>query len=221
MVTQAESTLPQPSELADWLHDEELRFRVRLRDVDLMVRADFDESKIHRIQGFYGVAARRHRAAGGVIRDFIGEFPALTLTALVGHAALAYDHGRYWDTFWAELGLPRRLAFENALRESVIPAIDRFELDRFPDLRGRYVSILSVHAGIPIHCLGALVDVAAEYLHRGRSVSGAGLADWISRYTLPVLLLIRGIVRDRSARSAGQRPVHQFVRRRARCQRSG
>jgi len=181
VVAETELPHPAPSELDDWIHDEERRFRARLRAVDLTVRADFDESEIHRIQGFYGIAARRHRSAGGVIRDFIGEFPALTLTALVGHAALAYDHGRYWDTFWAELGLPRTLAFENALRESVIPAIARFDLDRFPDLRGRYVSILSVHAGIPIHCLGALVDVAAEYLHRGRSASGAGLAEWISR----------------------------------------
>lgn len=170
-----------PSELEAWMSDEERKIRVRLSEVDLVVRADFDESEVHRIQGFYGIAARRHRRAGGMIRDFIDRYPALTMTALVGHAALAYDHGRYWETFWAELDLPRTLAFENSLRECVEPNIDRFGLDAFPELRGRYVQMLGVHAGVPIHCMGALIEVADEYLHRGRHASGAGLVDWIMR----------------------------------------
>lgn len=168
-------------ELEAWMSDEERRLRVCLAEVDLAVRADVDEAEVQRIQGFYGIAARRHRSTGRAIRYFIDRYPALTITALVGHAALAYEHGRYWESFWAELGLPRTLAFENALRECVEPNLQRFGLDAFPSLRGQYVQTLGVHAGVPIHCIGALVEVADEYLRRGRSASGAGLVDWIAR----------------------------------------
>ncbi|MFZ3391682.1 hypothetical protein TVH25_00270 [Rhodococcus sp. 7Tela_A2] len=168
-------------ELETWMGDEERRLRVCLGEVDLVVRADLDEAEVQRIQGFYGIAAQRHRRKGRAIRHFIDRYPALTMTALVGHAALAYEHGRYWESFWAELGLPRTLAFENALRECVESNLQRFGLDAFPSLRGQYVQTLGVHAGVPIHCMGALVEVADEYLHRGRLASGAGLMDWIVR----------------------------------------
>ena len=153
----------------------------RLEQVTLAVRSDLSESDVHRLQGFYGIAAQRSRLHRRSFRDFIAQYPALTLSVLVGHAALAYDHGRYWESFWSELGLARSVPFEQTLRESVESNLERFGLDTFPDLHGRYVQILGVHAGIPIHCMDALVAVAAAYLHRGRDPSGAGLAEWIRR----------------------------------------
>ncbi|MCK0093733.1 hypothetical protein MWU77_23465 [Rhodococcus sp. F64268] len=169
------------SDLEQWLADTELEMAGRLDQVNLIVRADFEESEVHRLQGFYGIASKRSRLRRRPVREFVAQYPALTLTVLAGHAALAYEQGRYWESFWEELGVPKTLAFESALRECVEPNLERFGLDVFPELRGRYVQTLGVHSGIPIHCMDALVAVAAMYLHRGMDASGAGLADWITR----------------------------------------
>lgn len=173
---------PIPSDFDAWMSHEENQMRDRLQGVDFVVRVDFSEDEVHRAQGFYGIAARRYRERRrGAARDFIAEYPALTLTVLVGHAALAYEHGRYWESFWSEVGLPRTLNFENALRESVVPLIQRFELADFPELHGRYVQLLGVHAGIPIHCMGDVIDLAADYVGRGRIASGGALVALLSR----------------------------------------
>jgi len=164
-----------------WMSEAESDMACRLEKVNLAVRAGFNESEVHRLQGFYGIAAKRNRLRRRPVAEFIAQYPAITVTVLVGHAALAYEQGRYWASFWDEIGYPHTLAFENALRDSVEPNLERFGLDTFPHLHGRYVQTLGVHAGIPIHCMDNLIDVAATYLHRGKDASGAGLADWIQR----------------------------------------
>lgn len=167
--------------LSEWMSDEEHRLRQALKPVSLVVETNFATDEIRRIQYQYGQAVTALLGRGYAPRDIIKKYPALTLVALVGHAALAYDQGAYWDEFFAELGRPRDLNFENALRQSMVELLDRFKLARFPALEDQrqYVMTFALHAGIPVHCLADLLHVIDDHLTQGRHASGAALIEWL------------------------------------------
>ena len=167
--------------LSDWMSDEEYRLRTALERVSLVVETDFSANEIREAQRHYGQAATDMLRRGHHHRDIIKRYPALTLTTLVGHAALAYDQGAYWDDFWAELQRDRDPNFENALRHHLATLLDKFRLARFPDLEKhhQYVMTLAMHAGIPVHCLGDLLRMVDDHLVHGREARGAALVEWL------------------------------------------
>lgn len=167
--------------LTDWMSDEEYRLRQALEPVSLVVETNITAEKIRQIQRHYGRAATNLLRRGHYHRDIIKAYPALTLTTLVGHAALAYDQGAYWDDFWGELGRERDQNFENALRHNLATLLDKFKLARFPKLekQHQYVMTFAMHAGIPVHCLGDLLRVVDYHLVQGRDATGAALIEWL------------------------------------------
>lgn len=167
--------------LSEWMSDEEHRLRQALSPVSLVVETNFSADEISQIQYRYGQAATALLGRGSSYRDVIQKYPALTLTALVGHAAIAYREGAYWDEFFAELGRPRDLNFENALRHALTDLLDKFKLARFATLEAQhqYVMTFAMHAGIPVHCLGDLLRVVDDHLTQGRDASGAALIEWL------------------------------------------
>lgn len=167
--------------LSDWMSDEEYRLRQSLEQVSLVVETNFSAAEIREAQRRYGQTAAETLLRGYHHREIIKKYPALTLTTLVGHAALAYDHGAYWDDFWAELGRDRDSNFENALRHQLTELLDKFKLARFPELEQhhQYVMTLAMHAGIPVHCLGDLLRVVDDHLIHGREARGAALVEWL------------------------------------------
>ncbi|TLF80945.1 hypothetical protein [Nocardia cyriacigeorgica] len=159
--------------------DEEFRLATALRRVSLFIELDLLAEDIERARELFGRLIHRYRHQFGVER-LIDRFPALTLVTLIGHAALAYEQNKYWDTFWAELDLPHDAEFENLLRSKLRALLGNFGLREFPELRHQYVQVMAVHAGVPAHCLGDLVDVIEDHIAHGRDPSGAAVFEWLT-----------------------------------------
>jgi hypothetical protein len=163
------------------MSEAEDRWRTKLGPVNLVIEADFTAADVRTAQRNFGETAAHMLRWGYRPSEVINEYPALTLTVLVGHAALAYDQGAYWDDFWTKLQMCREQQFETALRHHVAGLLEHFNLARFPRLErdNRYVMMLAMHAGIPVHCLGDLLEVIDEHLIHGREARGAALLDWL------------------------------------------
>lgn len=169
--------------LADWMTDRDYEWRTKLAPVRLVVEADFSADEVRAAQSKYGMAARQLEKNGRTPTEFIRRYPALTLVILVGHAAVAYDQGKYWESFWHELGMPRDEEFETAIRQNTIWLLDKFSLARFPDIERasnkKYVMMYALHAGMPAHCIGDLLAVINQHSSQGRLTNGAALMDWL------------------------------------------
>lgn len=169
--------------LADWMTDTDFEWRTRLKPVNLVIEADLSADEVRNAQSKYGAAAGHLINRGWTHEKIIKRFPALTLMILVGHAALAYDHGAYWESFWEELGMARDAEFENALRRSFTGLLDKFSLARFPQLERessrKYVMMFALHAGIPVHCLAELLALINDHITHGRPAKGAAVVEWL------------------------------------------
>lgn len=166
--------------LKDQADDQEFRVRQGLEKVDLFFELNFDEDELRRCQELFGRIASQNKRIGLSTR-VIERYPALTLATLVGHAGLAYDQGRYWESFWDELGLERDQDFENALRRGLSTLLSKFRLRDFPELRGRnYVMTMAMHAGIPVRCLGDVVEMIEGHVKQGRDATGVALLEWLT-----------------------------------------
>ncbi|MDS1116641.1 hypothetical protein RD149_23110 [Gordonia westfalica] len=168
------------SYLANQASDEEFRIREALKNVSLFFELNFDEDELRRAQELFGRLVAREIGVGTQM-TLIKRYPALTLTTLIGHAGLSYEQGRYWESFWDDLGLDRDPEFENELRRSFFDLLRKFRLREFPDFSGRtYVMAMAMHAGIPVHCLSDLVDVIEDHIQQGRDASGAAVVEWLT-----------------------------------------
>lgn len=171
--------------LMNWMSDADFEWRKRLKRISLVVEADFTAEEIWVAQKKYGAASQHllNRPKRLIHDEIIQKYPALTLVILVGHAALAYDQGKYWESFWGELNLSHDSEFENTLRRSIIGLLDKFSLARFPDIEQdstkKYVMSLAMHAGIPTHCLGDLLTVIEDHIVQGREATGEALMAWL------------------------------------------
>lgn len=169
--------------LSEWISDEDRRWRALLQSVSLVIETNFSEHEVRETQRKFGAAVRQLENQGVSYREIIKRYPALTLLTLVGHASLAYDHGAYWESYWDELGLGRNADFENDTRRSVVEILDKFSLARFPDIERdsnrKYVMMIALHAGIPIHSLRDLLVVIHEHITQGRPATGAAVMDWL------------------------------------------
>ena len=156
--------------IAEWMSDKDFEWHQRLKPVNLVVETNFAADEVREAQSKYGTTAQQLLRRGWTHKEIIRRYPALTLVTLVGHAALAYDHGAYWESYWDELGISRDSEFENELRRSVIGLLDKFGLARFDNIERdsarKYVMTFALHAGIPIHCLGDLLDIMRAYSSR-------------------------------------------------------
>lgn len=166
--------------LADQASDEEFRIRQALDDVSLFFELNLDEDELRRAQELFGRLVARE-VSGGTQSTLIKRYPALTLATMIGHAGLAYEQGRYWDSFWDEIGIDRDQDFEADLRHSLPNLLHKFKLREFSDFSGpNYVLAMAMHSGIPVHCLGDLVDVIEEQVQQGRDATGAALIEWLT-----------------------------------------
>ncbi|MET8780102.1 hypothetical protein ABZV58_34370 [Nocardia sp. NPDC004654] len=159
--------------------DEEFVRAEQLRRVSLFVELNLDSDDIERARELFEWLIHNRRRAQGA-EWIVAKFPALTLTTLIGHAGVAYDRNRYWDSFWEELDLPRDLDFENLLRGKFGDLLRKFGLRRFEELGNQYVQVMAVHAGMPVHCLGDLVDVIEQHIAHGRPPRGAAVFEWLT-----------------------------------------
>ena len=70
-----------------------------------------------------------------------------------------------------------------AIRKSVVGLLDKFALARFPDVEKgdarKYVTMFTLHSGIPIHCLRDLLELAHQHIMRGRPANGLDLTEWL------------------------------------------
>ncbi len=158
--------------------NEEFRQARRLEQVSLFAELNLDYDEIVRTRDLLGQVIREHRRRLGLPR-LLDKFPALTLTTLIGHAGLDYEQGKYWESFWSELDLEREQEFENLLRARLPVYLRKFKMREFPDLGTQYVQMMAVHAGVPVHCLGDLVDVVEQHVAQGRDPSGAAVFEWL------------------------------------------
>lgn len=169
--------------LSDWMSDADYAWRQRLQPVSLVIGTDFSAEEVRDAQRKYGAAARHLLNQGAAHGRIIKRYPALTLLILVGHACLAYDHGAYWESFWDELGMARDPDFENEMRHNIVGLLDKFSLARFPDIERhtgpKYVMMLALHAGIPVHCLRDLLEVIKDHVTQGRPATGAAVIEWL------------------------------------------
>jgi hypothetical protein len=167
--------------LKDWMSDAEHEWRMKLKAVNLVIETDFSAEQVRQVQARYGPAARALLRRDFAPHEIVKKYPALTLMILVGHAALSYEEGKYWEGFWDDLGLPRDQDFERVLRHSITELLTKFSLARFPDVEeegGRkYVMLLALHAGVPVHCLGDLLATINHHIVRGRPATGAALLE--------------------------------------------
>ncbi|MEX7468581.1 hypothetical protein AB4Z39_02605 [Mycobacterium adipatum] len=169
--------------MSEWISDEEHRWRALLQPVSLVIETDFSEHDVREAQRKYGAMVAKADRQGIPYPKIIKRHPALTLLTLVGHASLAYDHGAYWESYWDELGLARNADFENDIRKSIVDILDKFSLARFPDIERdsnrKYVMMLALHAGIPIHSLRDLLVVINDHITQGRIATGAAVMEWL------------------------------------------
>ncbi|WP_233209466.1 hypothetical protein [Mycobacterium sp. ENV421] len=165
------------------MSDADFAWRQRLAPVRLVIETDFSADEVREIQRNLGRAAQQLINRGWSHEEVIKRYPAVSLVALVGHAALAYDHGAYWQSFWEELGLTHSTDFENGIRRQLPALLDKFSLARFPAIElgggSKYVMTLALHAGIPIHCLRDLLEVINDHVLQGRPTSGAAVMEWL------------------------------------------
>jgi hypothetical protein len=169
--------------LKDWLSDAEYEWKQKLKPVNLVIETDFTEKKAAQIKKYWGAAVRALRKHGYNNYEIVKRYPALTLMALVGHASLSYVEGRFWEDFWVDTGVARDQDFEGVLRRSIDDLLIKFSLARFPDAERerarKYVMVLALHSGIPVHCLGDLLGTINEHIVQGRDASGAELLAWL------------------------------------------
>ncbi len=169
--------------LVDWMSDAEYEWRKRLQPVNLVIESDFVARDVRELQSRYGSRTQQLVSQGFARKEMIKKYPAVTLMILVGHASLAYDHGAYWESFWQELGLSRDYEFESALRSNIDAMLRKFSLAKIPDVQKdksrKYVMLLAMHAGIPVHCLDDLLGMLNEHLVNGRMPSGAAVIEWL------------------------------------------
>jgi hypothetical protein len=165
----------------EWLSDEDHRLRAALETVNLVVEMNLTADEIRRVQSRYGLAVEAYLKNGHGFATIANRYPALTLAALVGQAALGYDQGAYWREFWDELGVPQDQNRETELRHQIDPLLKKFNLAIFPELQAqhRYVMTLAMHAGIPRNCLRDLLQMIDTHLVQGREPNGTALLEWL------------------------------------------
>jgi hypothetical protein len=77
--------------MIEWLSDEDHRLRAALDTVNLVVEMNLTADEIRRVQSRYGLAVEAYLKKGHGFATIANRYPALTLAALVGQAALGYD----------------------------------------------------------------------------------------------------------------------------------
>ncbi|MCW4352045.1 hypothetical protein ONR57_01880 [Hoyosella sp. YIM 151337] len=167
--------------IGDWLSDREYEITTRLERATLVIEAHPGPAAAEDIARAYAQQAAR-LAGPGVSPGaaLVRKYPALTLLTLVSHASATGRTSDFWESYWAALGIARDSKTEADLRQAIPKLLRRFSLAEFPRLRGRYVHILSVHAGVPVPHVAALVGVLADHLARGGEPNGSSFTNWLT-----------------------------------------
>ncbi|MFC7752101.1 hypothetical protein [Tsukamurella soli] len=166
--------------MQDLASDMEFGLAQRLETARLYLELNHDENEIRRVQELYGRLARS-AVDHGVFGQVAARYPAITLCALCGHAALGYEAGAFWESFWERAEVPREQRREEQVRHAVPGLLAKFGLVDFDGLAGpEYLARLAMQAGIPVHCLEDLVGVIEDHVRAGREESGAEVLAWLT-----------------------------------------
>ena len=166
--------------IKDWCKDREFEFAQALRGVSLVVETNIDEDTYLRAAQHFGdYAAALHRIHNWTGREIVKKFPALTLVALVGHAATDYEQNRFWAGFWDKIDIEREQGLEHDFRHAVPELLRKFKLAEFSGFEKKYVQQLAMHAGMPNYCMSDVVEAIANHLAAGREATGSALVQWL------------------------------------------
>ncbi|WOC13619.1 hypothetical protein [Gordonia sp. MP11Mi] len=153
--------------------------RDRYAGVELVVETDPTVDEIGRVHSQLGRLMSQMPA--GAHFALITGYPALIATALVGHAALRDGSTDFWDGFATALGVDRDPSFEAALTGFAGDMFRAAGLRDIEALRDRDpVWLLELHAGIPAHALGGLVDLIEQHVSAGRAPQGTVVLDHLT-----------------------------------------
>ncbi|MCF8608254.1 hypothetical protein L5I01_33370, partial [Gordonia sp. HY442] len=153
--------------------------RNRYTDAELVVETDPTVDEISRVHSQLGRLMSQMPA--GAHFALITGYPALIATALVGHAALRDGATDFWDGFADAIGVDRDPSFEAALVGFAGDMFRTIGLRDVEALRDRDpVWLLELHAGIPAHAIGGLVDVIEQHVTAGRAPQGTVVLDHLT-----------------------------------------
>ncbi|WP_226995620.1 hypothetical protein [Gordonia phthalatica] len=111
------------------------------------------------------------------------RYPALTVTALVGHATLrssAPEVG-FWDGFWAAIGRDRDKSFEAVVDQLFGDMLGQFGLRDVEGLRETsVVPLLDLHAGLTAETVSAIVAAVEGHVAAGHEPRGTAILDRVT-----------------------------------------
>ncbi|WP_148262498.1 hypothetical protein [Hoyosella subflava] len=167
--------------IGDWLSDREYEITKRLERATLVIEAHPGKAVADEISVAYAQQAARLSGPGvSPGTALVRKYPALTLLTLVAHASATGRTTDFWESFWTELGVARDPKTEADIRQGIPKLLRRFALAEFPRLRGRYVQVIGVHAGVPVPSAATLVAVLADHLARGGEPNGSSFTNWLT-----------------------------------------
>src|SRR5699024_1481644 len=154
--------------------------RRRLTDATLAIDTDLSSLELDVLFDVYGDRYRLSRGRGTTVAQIAHHFPAATLMSMVGMASVGLEGNAYWDRFWERLCTERNHTDENALRQLIIPLLQRFDLDPIKGLsKSLHVQRLAVHAGIPASSASRVVEVLTTYIGSVSSRDTQPFSDWV------------------------------------------
>ncbi|MCT2061310.1 hypothetical protein [Dietzia cinnamea] len=164
----------------DGLDAWENALRRRLTNATLAIDSDLSALELDVLLDVYGDRFRLSRGRGTTVAQIAHHFPAATLMSMVGMASVGLEDNAYWDRFWERLCTERNHTDENALRQLIIPLLQRFDLDPIKGLsKSRHVQRLAVHAGIPASSASRVVEVLTTYIGSVSSRDTQPFSDWV------------------------------------------
>ncbi|WP_238526273.1 hypothetical protein [Gordonia neofelifaecis] len=110
------------------------------------------------------------------------RFPALTITGLVGHAALQTDpRADFWTGFWDAVGRDRDQGFETVVGQLLGDMLRECGLRDAEALREKSVApLLRLHAGPSVASVESLVGVIEEHIAQGHEPTGTAVLERIT-----------------------------------------
>ncbi|WP_143965528.1 hypothetical protein [Gordonia zhaorongruii] len=157
----------------------------RLGGVDLLVEANPTRDELTRAQQRFGAVVGELPA--GAHLAVISRNPALTIAALVWHAALREDAATdFWAGFADAAGIDRDPALEAAVTDFAGDMLTATGLRDVEALRSpnagapNLLPLLELHAGLPDHAVGTLIDVIERHVAAGREPSGTAVLDYLT-----------------------------------------
>lgn len=136
------------------------------RDTAMFFQADLSPEELDWISVELGKGLTTARAKDNMQR-FLDRHAALVIAALVNAGAHLTEELSFWPVLWDQLGYPESQKVAQLIRSNLTRWLREYRLEAFAEqnLRSsKYVTISTLHAGIPTKELGELVDDSIQLL---------------------------------------------------------